>query len=342
MIKRLTTTIAALSAILASAGEPATDVRAMPGAPAKEPAAAPNGAVKVAGIEEALARFSHSVPLQDTSDMGRFCVEAKVEGKVFWMMVDSGADGIILNKTIADAAGINLEANGTATGATGSSAWAMYTGVAKSFKVGPVEIQNKRLTVIDLSALGSISVNQAEYPRGGQLGSGFLHSVSAAVDYGKGRLLIPTAKMQDGIAGLYQQAGYAVIPMAMVNGRFYVLAMLGEQPVFFFCDTGANAMSLRLDYARSLGATISERKGKHTTLDGTAGSQLVTVIPKLTVGPVVAPNILFFLIDDKKPMLKIGEVPVVGLMGGNFLKPAKAVLDFGSCKMVLGSVKRKK
>lgn len=290
--------------------------------------------VTASSAEDAIASHTVTIPTRIPSGSDLYCVEATIEGKTAWMVVDSGADGLIADERLAEPAGIKLVKSGQASGADGK-VLTTFTGRVKEFVAGPAVIRNQDLFFVNLSNLGPFMIDGEEKPRGGQLGAGFLSSSGAVLDYNKNRLLVPKVKINGGIAGLYQQEGYHVEKLLESGGKFYARAALDGKPVLFLCDTGANSMTLRLDFAKSIGARIETREGTITTLGKTFKDQQFTRIAKLTVGPTLIPDAPFFVVADQQPMPTLGDLPVVGLMGTNFFKPSMAILDFGSAAMVL-------
>jgi len=299
------------------------------------PAAGQPETVRVSGLEEAIAKYTIEVPVRKPDDDHRLTVEADVDGTKVCMVVDSGADTIIVDEAVAKDKKLDLRKVGTASGATGK-AQTLYQAKVGCFKVGPTVIRDQNLHFLDLSSFAPLAADGM--PRG-QLGRGFLKAGRIVVDFDKNRLLAPKAKIEGGLAGLYRQYGYPVVPMVEFEGRFHIGAKVSGKDVFFLCDTGANATTLRADFAKSIGAEIEEREGSISSLEEKSDKQRIATIKDVVVGVVKVPDMPFFVIEDGRPMKEIEGKPVVGLMGTNFFAPTHMILDFGAAGAVIAAGK---
>lgn len=320
-----------LAALAAGAAEPA--------APPASPAPA---AFKAAGIEEMIQNFFLAVPLRRLDKQDVFCVETTLEGKSAWMQLDSGAEGaLIFDKKLGEAAGIALAEAGSAAGAAGAGQLTLYAGELKQFQVGPMAVQNQKVCFLDFSKIPPLTVGGEAHARGGQIGAGFLRSARAIIDYTQDRMIIPKpgVNIRGGIAGAYEQLGQPSVPLALDGDRYYVRATLAGKPVMFLCDTGTGPMTLRLDYAKSVGAKLSERQDSIVVLDSGTTSASTTTLPQLQVGPVTVPNAPFLVLDDPRPAKTVDGLPVVGILGGQFFQPTSAILDFGAGRMIFAKAK---
>jgi hypothetical protein len=78
------------------------------------PAAGQPETVRVSGLEEVIAKYTVEVPVRKPNDDHRLTVEAEVDGTKVCMVVDSGADTIIVDETVAKDKKLDLRKVGTA------------------------------------------------------------------------------------------------------------------------------------------------------------------------------------------------------------------------------------
>ncbi|MCU0751145.1 MAG: aspartyl protease family protein, partial [Akkermansiaceae bacterium] len=298
-------------------------------------AAGQSGEVRVSSLEEAISKYTVEVPVRKAGDDHRLIAEAEVDGAKVCMVVDSGADTIIVDETVAKDKKFELRKVGTASGATGK-AQTLYQAKVGIFKVGPTVIKDQSLHFLDLSSFGPLT--EDGLPRGA-LGLGFLKAGRIVVDFDKNRLLAPKAMIEGGIAGLYRQSGYPVVPLVEYEGRFHIGAKVAGKDVYFLCDTGANGTTLRADFAKSISAVIEEREGTISSLEEKSNKQKITTIKDVVVGVATVPDMPFYVIEDSRAMKVIEGKPVVGLMGTNFFEPTHMILDFGAAAAVIAAGK---
>jgi len=289
--------------------------------------------VQVSSLEEAISKYTVEVPVRKPGDDHRLVAEAEVDGTKVCMVVDSGADTIIVDEAVANDKKLELRKVGTASGATGK-AQTLYQAKVGIFTVGPTVIKDQSLHFLDLSSFAPLTSDGL--PRG-QLGLGFLKAGRIVVDFDKSRLLAPKAMIEGGIAGLYRQSKYPVVPMVESEGRFHIGAKVAGRDVYFLCDTGANGTTLRADFAKSIGAEITEREGTISSLKEKSNKQNIATIKDVVVGVAKVPDMPFYVIEDGCPMKVIEGKPVVGLMGTNFFAPTHMILDFGASAAVIAA-----
>ncbi len=299
--------------------------------------------LKVSSVDEAIEQICQVQPLKKEDRSGLYLVPTLLNQEKCHMIIDSGANTIVLNEVIGKKAGIKMDAANplTAKAADGTDN-AVKQGMVTSFKIGAAAVNNQKFAFLDMSPMGDLSMEGEKHPRGGQLGHAYLKAASAVVDYGKDRLLIPKSKIAGGLASVYAQAGYPVLDLVEEKNSLYVKANLMGKEVMLKVDTGANAMTLREDYAKELGLTITT-KDMETTMIGKKNSKSkVAQVKEVNIGPVKLPDVPFLLIEDTRPMEKVQDLPMVGLLGNNFLKPSQAIIDFAASKMAIGIAKKKK
>lgn len=84
-------------------------------------AAGQAGLVQVSSLEESVSKGTVGVPVRNAGDDRRLVAEAEVDGTKVCMVVDSGADTIIVDETAAKDKKLELRKIGTASGATGKA-----------------------------------------------------------------------------------------------------------------------------------------------------------------------------------------------------------------------------
>ena len=99
-----------------------------------------------------------------------------------------------------------------------------------------------------------------------------------------------------------------VIPRSR-DGHFYVVGMIGGQPVTFMVDTGASSVSIGRDAARQLGLAPGNPIAV-TTAGGVSMAEEVTV-PEIAIGGIVINHVR---------MVVLPNLSGQGLLGQNVLR----------------------
>jgi predicted aspartyl protease len=282
--------------------------------------------------EEVLA--GHIVVPLEADEQGHFLAGAKVNGRDIRFVVDSGADTIVFNEQLAADLKVDLtRGNGTAQGADGKP-FALATGKIASIELpGGIRVENQSFPFLNLAGFKRSTVGGEPAKVDGMLGQGFIMAARMIMDCGERRMLVPAkgAKPGEFVSALEKQGGKVVKLLRGASGKSYLPLALDGEEVALLIDTGSGLSTLDPGYAKDKSWRREQKGGSVKTLGQTQQLETVTV-PATSFGVLKLPNVSFALVAgagrgrDKE----VGGRRVVGLFGMNYLRPLRAVLDFGS------------
>ncbi len=112
--------------------------------------------------------------------------------------------------------------------------------LAPSLVLGPLQVQNLPVVLIDLSALNQMLKSRHDHPNDAILGLDTMHALHAVIDCGTGRLLLPnTAQSANNLETKLKQDGWMEIPMRIDQGHLIVRGSVNRSSLDFIVDTGS-------------------------------------------------------------------------------------------------------
>lgn len=298
---------------------------------------------KQTATEDTINKHFSSAPISQSFNHLRH-INTTINGKPFAMIIDSGADSIVLAKSLADTLKIPLKESGTAQ-SIGTAAGKVYEGKLDSFRVGKeFNFGSPTVHFLDLSNVGPIKLpNGTTIPNGGQLGLGFLNASASAIDYPNNRFLVQKQPLEGGISSIYKQLGDSSAPMVEDSSRrHYVEATVKGQQVYFLVDTGAATNVLYDTAAESLGLTVLKHQGKVTSVSRKNAAAKMTVLEALKIGDLkIGGKISVLVLPHSDELQKLNDKPIVGILGGSLFEALKATIDFASDTITMAITRKK-
>jgi hypothetical protein len=265
-----------------------------------------------------------------TIEDDRIVIAAKLGGHSVHFLMDSGADGIVIDRDIVDAVGIKRY--GKMTGET-AGAYAESSAVIPEFAVGSLSLHN-----VHVRALPFVQYAADGKPVAGLLGYDFICNAVWHVDYQHG-----TVEVIDPQA-FVPPAGAKALSVRFDDRVPAVAASLANAAVpAFIVDTGADRSALFSSFLQTGGKNISDR-GLGTSMraawpfvddmEGVGGS--VDYRP-LQAGPLALgawsfPKWLFY-VTQNAPAFEFEDYD--GLIGQDLLRNFDLYLDYAHSKLYL-------
>lgn len=255
---------------------------------------------------------------------GHILVHPLVNGKdVGWFILDSGAEVMVIDKTVADS--LKLDSVGklpmTGVGGTVESA---FRPVAE-FRIGPAAVKNILFTELDLAQIGRfLGIRLA-----GVVGDDLMRRSVVTIDL-KGPVV--EIRPRDGFA----LQGGQWLPLRFSSGNPAVEATVDGAPkAWFRFDTGANGtVTLHTPFVNK----YKLLEGKKTSVVGSGGvggmvtTQAGTVKWFELAGHRFENQMVLFATSMKGAF---GEPYLAGNIGQDFMKPFRIVLDYSGYRIAL-------
>lgn len=117
-----------------------------------------------------------------------------------------------------------------------------------------------------------------------------------------------------------------------VTQHYKVQARINDKKCWLIVDTGASTSCIHLPEADSLDMSIQESDIKAT---GAGASNLLTQLSEnnsLQLGDWQISRLSFIIMDlshVNNGLEQVGELPIIGILGADILKKARAVIDYG-------------
>lgn len=270
-------------------------------------------------FEDSLKTNAEILPLKKDANRSVYAVEVQLNSKPLWMVVDSTAAALTFSLEAAKIANIPLKQ--ALVGAPGEGVQTMV-GPVESFTLGKAKITSEAMPFMSYSRMGELMIDGTAHPTGGQLGVGILKSLKAAVDFSKGRLLVPAAALQGGLGGLCEAAKMPSVALLEHNQQFLVSATLQGKEVYFLCSTGARWTSLTGGAVKEMGLTLAEPK---------EGIPATAKVPDLKIGELQLKDATLRVMGDLGG--SVAGKPVVGVLGVDLLTASKAIIAFGESRL---------
>jgi hypothetical protein len=260
----------------------------------------------------------------------RIVITAKLAGHAVDFLMDSGADGIVIDRDIIDAVGIKRY--GRLTGET-AGAYAESSTVIPELTVGPLELRNVHAHTVPFVQYGSDGK-----PIAGLLGYDFIANAVWHVDYQNGTVAVIDPK------AFVPPAGAKALDVRFDDRVPTVAASLANSPVpAFIVDTGADRSALFSSFLDTAGTNISDR-GLGTSMraswpfvddmQGVGGSVDYRPLQAgpFGLGPWTFPKWLFY-VTQNAPTFEFEDYD--GLIGQDVLRNFDLYLDYAHSKLYL-------
>ncbi len=149
-------------------------------------------------------------------------------------------------------------------------------------------------------------------------------------------------EMQDDINSFLTRKGYAAIPIVQnVTGLLLITAVVNDVPGLFILDTGAGISVIEANYAERFKLNLKEDDTSFTGAG--AGGLGLKVVPsmgnKLEIGNYTVADCSFGTMSLEHMSQALAELgateEVLGIIGVNILKPARAIIDYSSMTLYL-------
>ena len=300
---------------------------------------------QASSIEEAIDKFFHIAEIEVAQNALRY-IEVTINNKTRHMIVDSGADSLLLNKIIADEDKIPLEKDGHAHGASQSTSKEVYLGKLDQCRVGSkFDLGTPSVHFLDLRNFSKIvPVKGDNLDNAGQLGLGFFNAIPSAIDYPNNQILVQKQPIQGGIASINKQLGDAFVEMIEdERRRHYAPLIINGKKAYFLVDTGAGANVIYgTSVARQFGLPVTKTKTRSTSLNVKNGRLQMATLKKLKIGTLdLEGKIEFAVIKDLEKIDEINGTPVIGIIGGTLFDQLKATIDFASNTITMAITRKK-
>ena len=288
-------------------------------------------------LELIIQQHFTAIPLVK-SKRGSYFVEAQINGKHRWLCVDSGADGLILDHTIAREDGIALRAGTTATGADGG-ALPTSRGRLTSLTVGSNSFQQAIVTFTDLSNFAPLeTAHGVMHPCAGLLGTAYFNALPVSVDFPNARILVARKSIPGGLAGRMVQFGALSAPMIEdKRGRHYLVTETLGRKALFLVDLGAVSCMLFEKAADMLKLETYDIEGTVTTLQRKDRPRKGASIRSLKLGDCRVQGNVEVMVLPETDIEDLEGTPVIGIMGCSVFEVFHATVDFKEDQIALKS-----
>lgn len=276
------------------------------------------------------------IPLTRSTN-GHYYVQATINDKARWMCVDSGADGMMLDNSVAKEDGIELTAGPTAKGIDGK-AFPSSNGKLKSFKVGPTNFEGPTMMFTDLSNFSKLTMaDGTTHPSAGQLGTAYFKAMPVAVDFPNCRMLLAKSKIQGGLTGVKAQLGSPVAPMVEdAKGLHYLVVEVAGRKALLLVDIGTSSSVLFDKSAEELKIETYEIPGSVTTLGAKKMPRKGAKLQGLKLGKhELAADVELMVLPS--PIETVSDLPVIGMAGSSLFEALKSTVDFSTNEFTLSS-----
>src|SRR5205823_7897952 len=274
------------------------------------------------------------------SRQNHLLVRAYVNGKPALLGVDSGAP--------ISAIALKRRAHFGLTGIPGSStlpARLQINGafnnvaIARNFRIGALNLVDEPVVVVDLSGSGGASRVLQEQEIDGILGADILLPTGAVLDCQKQILIL---KMDPGSPGKTPGTDYRGlrgVPIRVSDTyNLYVDAAINGEPARLMVDTGAFATLLHRGFVRRLHVPVHATEFSSSAVNLKQRGVQVARIRRLSVGSVDILGKEVGVVDLEGLIhsdLLRGSQPVAGLLGAEFLRTHRGIIDFGTRTLYL-------
>jgi predicted aspartyl protease len=268
-------------------------------------------------------------------------IDVTVGDRTVPFFLDTGADEVYLDQTLATDLGVPIYGTAAQAGAGGKERTAGH-GRLDALAMGDLHIRNLPVKTLDFRALG--------FPEQwrGTIGTGVLSHFLPTIDYPGGALeLRPRTEAR--LAAFEREArqsGQHVVPF-WLSGAHYMLTwgtINGSEPVLLVADTGGAAIALYATNQTVAQAGITLQPDQ--AADGTGAAGAVRAIPftvdELRLGSIAGHDLPGIATPDSDPENTLRTDGVVsrefrigGFVSHQFFRPYALTIDFDRLRLFL-------
>lgn len=221
----------------------------------------------------------------------RIYIPATVNGQATHVLLDSGAEATVLDKTWARKMGIKPSASVVAVGTGGRQEAQLASGV--TVRIGALELKNLTVALIDLRRVEKLIGR----PLPVILGKEVFNELVVDVDFEGKTIAFHDPQVFQAPAGAVET------PVVMANGiRSVPVSVEGGAPVQFDFDLGNGGPLIVYSAYWKAHGLLDDGRGKSKTLSGAVGGlreQQVATVRKLTFGGATFSDIPTVFTDDR-------------------------------------------
>jgi clan AA aspartic protease (TIGR02281 family) len=260
-----------------------------------------------------------TLPMQ--LDEAHASIEVTVNGRPARLLLDTGADQIVLSASAAQRLGLPVRSTGTPGSGAAGTYIASTTAIAD---LGAGAIHRHELTAY-------VVPFPEEFVYDGVLGTPFFATVLTTLDYQQRTVILrshaPLEPSSDGVQ----------MPMRIESGKVLVLASAAGVTGWFCVDTGAgNALTFFTPVVKQYGLRDAFSPSVRTITGVSAGGYTrgtLVRVPDLTIGPFVLNQIVAELSEAEQGAFASAQY--AGNLGGELWSRFKVTFDYASRQMSL-------
>jgi len=258
------------------------------------------------------------IPFELIDNRPVFPVRLNGSNKVFRFILDTGSHMTVISTETAYRLGLRITPRGRKAAGVGGN-FEVVDGVLWSCEIGKVRLDDVPVFIRPFL--------EQSYPVDGYIGLSFISRFVTSVDYGE-RVL--TLERYAEVPESLSKSGSA-IPIKSTSGGIVISGVRVEGiegPLNFILDTGAT-VSVFGRHGETLPAISSCKRGERIRIIGAGGIEedaTTVFLPRLIVGSSEQQNILAVMLDLEQISRAVGSRQM-GVLGGNFLRHFKVVLD---------------
>ncbi len=264
---------------------------------------------------------SEAVTLPMQLDEVHASIEVEVNGQPARMLLDTGADQIVLS---ADAAKrLRLPVRATATPGSGAAG----TYIASTTTIADLaagDIHRRKLTAY-------VVPFPEEFVYDGVLGAPFFATLRITLDYQRRAVTLRSSASRETSSDSVQ------IPMKLEGGKLLVLASAAGVTGWFCVDTGAgNALTLFTPTVKQRGLGKAFSPAVHTITGVSAGGYTrgtLVRVPEVAIGPFALRQVVAELSEAEKGLF--ASSLYAGNLGGEIWRRFNVTLDYSGHQMLL-------
>lgn len=293
-----------------------------PSAPAPDPTEATDSAASVA-LRKYLRSKYMGMDLDYDAFGNFYYAKGKVNGVDARFTIDSGAFYSKINEKSAEKFGLVLKEAGSSRGIGGLEK--NYVAEIKSMSIGPhLRMPPQEISV---SAIGDASMKD-----GGLVGADILTKIGGIIDFRTHRLMYPKPGSPTDLANLARTCGMQEIALVRSGNWSILEAKVGDKPLRFLVDTGAQQTVLDNEVARQLGLKAIPSRVVATGVGAGQAKLEMTTLGDIAIGAVHLSRMPVLLTSLANAQAKsTGKVD--GILGADFLYASDAVFDVGAGRL---------
>lgn len=237
----------------------------------------------------------------------------------FDFICDTGAGTSLLSPELARS--LNIQSTGSKRGHTAGGPVDVLLASADSFRVGEAQREDIDVAIMDLGQIGRTVGAKLD----GDLGYNFLKHFRLTFDYRASELRLEDPKRLEHfdppLAEVAMRLAHSSKPLILIP-----VHVNGRGPFQFAIDTGTSTSAVSADLARELGLQAAP-VGAATT-GGAPISLTAARLESLRVSAAEVRDIDVIIGDFLAMLSKAAEAKLDGIVGYNFLRNYKVVIDY--------------